>query len=84
MRSKDFARLFGQAVREHRKAKGLTQEELAEKADIASKMVSLIERFERNPSLNVAESLALGLEIPLSQLVKSAEDLRKKPKSKRS
>jgi transcriptional regulator with XRE-family HTH domain len=39
-------------------------------------MISLIERKIRNPTLNLADSLAQGLEIPLSQLIKDAEDLR--------
>jgi transcriptional regulator with XRE-family HTH domain len=80
MRSKDFAKLFGQIVRKHRKAKGMTQEELAEKADLAPKMISLIERFERNPSLNVAASISLALSIPLWRLIKDAEDLNLKPR----
>jgi transcriptional regulator with XRE-family HTH domain len=63
-------------VRRQRKAKGLTQEELAERADLASKMISLIERFERNPSVNVADSVARGLGVPLWRLVKDAENLR--------
>jgi transcriptional regulator with XRE-family HTH domain len=75
--SEDFATFFADAVRQHRKAKKLTQEELAERADLASKMISLIERSERNPSVNVAHSLALGLGIPLWRLVKDAEDLRR-------
>ena len=78
MRSKSFARAFGVVVRNHRKAKGLSQEALAEKADLAPKMISLIERFERNPSLNVAHSIALGLSVPLWRLVKDAEDLGRK------
>jgi transcriptional regulator with XRE-family HTH domain len=78
MVSKKFAKLFGQTVREHRKAKGMTQEELAEKADLAPKMVSLIERFQRNPSLNVADSIAQALSMPLWRLIKDAEDLRLK------
>lgn len=76
MFSDDFARHFGEAVRRQRKAKGLTQEELAERADLASKMISLIERFERNPSVNVADSVARGLGVPLWRLVKDAENLR--------
>ena len=76
MLSEDFARLFGEAVRRQRKAKRLTQEQLAEKADLASKMISLVERFERNPSLNVADSIARGLGVPLWRLVKDAENLR--------
>jgi len=50
---------------------------LAERADLASKMVSLIERFERNPTVNVADSLAKAMNVPLWRLIKDAEDLRK-------
>ena len=64
-------------VRKHRKARFLSQEELAERADLASKMVSLIERFERNPTVNVADSLAQAMNVPLWRLIKDAEDLRK-------
>lgn len=77
MLSKDFARFFGQVVRKHRKARFLSQEELAERADLASKMVSLIERFERNPTVNVADSLAQAMNVPLWRLMKDTEDLRK-------
>ena len=77
MLSEDFAKFFAEAVRKHRKAKKLTQEQLAERADLASKMISLIERAERNPSVNVAHSVAQGLGIPLWRLVKDAEDLRR-------
>jgi transcriptional regulator with XRE-family HTH domain len=83
MRSKQLARAFGLVLRKHRKLKRITQESLAEKADVASKMVSLIERFERNPTLNLADSLAQGLAMPLWQLVKEAEELRGKAGSAR-
>jgi transcriptional regulator with XRE-family HTH domain len=78
MHSKDFAKAFGVAVRNHRKARGLSQESLAERADLVPKMISLIERFQRNPSLNVAHSIATGLSVPLWRLVKDADDLRRK------
>lgn len=81
MLSEDCARRFGAVVRLYRKAKGLTQEELAEKADLAPKMISLIERFERNPSLNVADSIAQGLGVPLWRLVKDMEAMRTRPKA---
>jgi len=76
MLSKDFAKHFGHIVRKHRKARFMTQEQLAEKSDLASKMISLIERIQRNPSLNVADSIAKGLNVPLWRLIKDAEDLR--------
>jgi len=77
MLSNDFARCFGQVVRKQRKAAGMTQEQLAEKADLASKMISLVERFERNPSLNVADSIAQGLGVPLWQIIQEADNLRR-------
>jgi DNA-binding XRE family transcriptional regulator len=58
------------------KAKKLIQEELAERSDLTSKMITMIERDERNPSVNVAHSIARGLGIPLWRLVKDAEDLK--------
>jgi transcriptional regulator with XRE-family HTH domain len=78
MRHKDMAKAFATVLRKHRAQKEITQETLAERADIASKMVSLIERNERNPSLNVADSIAQGLGIPLAQMIKEAEAIRKK------
>ena len=75
-----FARAFGVVLRQYRIAQKLTQEALAEKADLAPKMVSLIERFERNPTVNVADSLAEGLSVPLWRLVKDAEALKRSGK----
>lgn len=78
MRHKDMAKAFATVLRRHRAQKKITQETLAERADIASKMVSLIERNERNPSLNVADSIAQGLGISLAQMIKEAEASRKR------
>jgi transcriptional regulator with XRE-family HTH domain len=77
MAARDFARCFADVVRRHRKQRCMSQEKLAEKADISSKMVSLIERGERVPSVTVADSLAQGLSLPLWRLVKDAEDLKR-------
>lgn len=76
MAKKDLARCFAEVVRQHRKARKLSQELLAERADVSSKMISFIERGERVPSLTVAGSIAKGLSVPLWRLVKDAEDLR--------
>jgi transcriptional regulator with XRE-family HTH domain len=83
MLSKDFAKHFGHIVRKHRKARFLTQEQLAEKSELAPKMISLIERFQRNPSVNVADSIARGLNVPLWRLVKDTEDLRREQTGKK-
>lgn len=42
---------FGKNLRKHRLDKGLSQEALAEKADLDSTYISGIERGVRNPSL---------------------------------
>jgi len=76
MRQRDMARYFAAVLRKHRKEKGVSQEFLAEKADCDSTMISLIEREIRNPTLNLSDSLAQGLGVPLWQLLKEAEDLR--------
>jgi len=78
MPTKDFTRCFAEVVRLNRKQKKLSQEKLAEKADISSKMISLIERGERTPSIAVAHSISIGLSIPFWRLVKVADELRQK------
>jgi ribosome-binding protein aMBF1 (putative translation factor) len=84
MRSQNLAKAFGIVLRKHRKAKKFSQELLAQKADVAVKMVSLIERFERNPTVNLADSLAQGLGVPLWKLIREAEEVLKKHTPKRS
>ena len=74
----NLADAFGVVLRQHRKARGITQEMLSERADVDVKMVGMVERGVRNPSVNLADSLAHGIGVPLSQLIKEAETLRKK------
>ncbi|MGD0207385.1 MAG: helix-turn-helix transcriptional regulator [Verrucomicrobiota bacterium] len=77
MATKDLAPCFAEVVRRHRKQIRMSQEKLAEKANLSSKMISLVERGERTPSLTVADSIAKGLSVPLWRLVKDAENLRR-------
>jgi len=74
---RDLAKSFGVVLRNHRKAVKMTQEKLSERADVDVKMIGRIETFIRNPSLNLADSLASALDVPLSQLIQEAEDLRR-------
>ena len=64
-------------IRKHRKAKGLSQEALAERADIHHTHVGLIERGERTPGLDVAQRVARALGFPLSALIAEAEKHRR-------
>ena len=61
---------FGQGVAKHRRAKGLSQEALAEKADIDRTYLSDIERGVRNPGIKNVIVIAKALGITPSDLMK--------------
>ena len=60
---------LGGRVRELRRRRSLTLEELAERSGVSRAMISKLERGEKNPTLVVAAKVAEGLEVSLSQLV---------------
>jgi transcriptional regulator with XRE-family HTH domain len=60
---------FGAAVRAQREAKRLTQQQLAELADLHTNYVSSVERGERNIGLHNVARLAYALDLPVSELV---------------
>lgn len=59
---------FGAAVRARREALSLTQEQLAELADLHTNYVSSVERGERNIGLHNLARLAYALDLPVSVL----------------
>ncbi|MBN3802179.1 helix-turn-helix transcriptional regulator [Paraburkholderia sp. Ac-20336] len=65
-------RLFAANMRRIRKAKELTQEKVAEAADLHPNYVSSVERGERNISICNIERIARALNVPMAALV--AED----------
>jgi transcriptional regulator with XRE-family HTH domain len=60
---------FGKRVRQRRIALGLSQEGLAERADLHWTFVSGVERGIRNPGLNAIGKLARALGITPSKLL---------------
>ncbi len=64
---------LGDAIRRHRKAANLTQEQLAERADSHWTSISEIENGRRNPGIGLLRRIAAGLNMPLSQLIEEAE-----------
>lgn len=70
------AEAFGLAVRLHRKRKGLSQEDLADLAQLHRTYVGGVERGERNISLKNIHVLASALEVRPSQLLDDADALR--------
>ena len=61
--------LFGIRVREQRIALNLSQEKLANIADIDRTYLPDIENGKRNVSLAVAEKIAKALNVPLTKLL---------------
>ncbi|WP_299229717.1 helix-turn-helix domain-containing protein [uncultured Psychroserpens sp.] len=60
---------FGERVREIRKEKGLSQEELAHKADLHRTYIGMIERAEKNITLLNIEKIANALEVNIRELI---------------
>lgn len=60
---------FGKRIKEVRKAKGLSQEKLANLAEVDRTYLPEVERGERNISLVVAEKIANALGEKLSKMI---------------
>lgn len=67
---------FGGAVRKFRMAKGLSQEKLAERANIHRTYLGDVERGLRNVALVNMHCIASALEVPLSTLISEMERQR--------
>lgn len=64
----DIKQRFGKAIRRRRRELDISQEKLAEIAEIHRTYISSIERGARNPSLENIEKLAKALDISISAL----------------
>ncbi|MBA7608987.1 hypothetical protein ES703_16173 [subsurface metagenome] len=60
---------FGNKVREIRKKNGLSQEELAFKADLHRTYIGMIERAEKNITLTNIQKIAKALNVSISYLL---------------
>lgn len=60
---------FAKVLKDRRKAAGLSQEELAFRADLSMSYISLLETKNRQPTLTVMDVLARELGLSLSELV---------------
>jgi transcriptional regulator with XRE-family HTH domain len=68
--SSDYRVILGAAIREERKRAGLSQEKLAERADLHPNYVGRVERGEEHVSLAALRRIARALKVRLSELVK--------------
>ena len=69
---------FGRKVRETRKEKGLSQEELAHKADLHRTYIGMIERAEKNITLLNIEKIAIALDVSVSYLLDFTDGKQRK------
>ncbi len=66
----DVRHRLGRNLRHLREAKGLSQEAFAHDAGIHRTYVSDIERGVRNPTITIAEKLAVALDVTTSAMLK--------------
>lgn len=59
---------FGQRIRELRQAKGMTQEDLADRCGLFRTYMSRIETGKANPTLTMIHALADSIGVPVQQL----------------
>jgi transcriptional regulator with XRE-family HTH domain len=65
-------------IRKRRSAAGMSQEELADRAELHRTYISLVERMKRNLTVDALDRIASGLGVPASRLLAEAEAARNK------
>lgn len=73
MATQSLSKSFGEVVRANRSVLSFTQELLAERAGVHATYIGMVERGERNCSLDVASEIAKALNTSLSKLIEEAE-----------
>jgi transcriptional regulator with XRE-family HTH domain len=68
---------LGRAINSIRKEKGLRQEDLAERASLHESYISVLESGQRNPTWSAVRRISDGLEVPLSELARRAEEFER-------
>lgn len=69
MKKKEILVIFGERVRELRKQKKLSQEELSFKASLHRTYIGMIERAEKNITLINIEKIANALSVDIKELL---------------
>lgn len=77
MAAKGWLRSLGAELRDRRHSVGLSQEALADRADLHRNFIGLLERGQRNPTFLTLVSLASALKVPVADLVGSVERRQK-------
>ncbi len=73
MATPEPGKIFGEVLKEVRRERGLTQEQLAERSGCHRAHVSWIERQRRSPTVDMIFQLARGLDVTPSELILRVE-----------
>lgn len=68
---------LGRAIRSARREMGMTEGDLALRADVHETYVSFLESGRRNPTWGVIRRISMALGLPLPELARRAEDLER-------
>jgi len=74
VRTQSLVYKLGVKIRILRKAAGLTQEQLAEAADVSVNFIGYVERGQRAPSIKTLEWIAQALKVAPKDLFEFSED----------
>jgi transcriptional regulator with XRE-family HTH domain len=74
----EIKKLIGKRLKELRRSKQLSQEQLAEKADINSKYLSRMERGTENPTLDMLVKLSNALEVEMWEMFDFGHEVSQK------
>ncbi len=66
----ELGKKLAKNLRRLREERGLSQEELADRAGLHRTYISMIERLSRNPTITVLEKIAHGLDVDPLELLR--------------
>jgi transcriptional regulator with XRE-family HTH domain len=69
VKNKGLVKAIGEKIRSLRTQKGISQEELANEAEVPLSQIGRIERGENNPTISTLHVIAKALEVELKVLV---------------
>lgn len=70
-KKREISEAVGAKIRQLRKAKAMSQEELALKSDLSPAYYGLVERGVKCPSIETIWKIAAGLDVPPSELLRT-------------
>ncbi len=73
MSKANLQRQFGTLIRRRREAAGLTQEAIADEAGLHRTYISLLERGQRAPTIEVVRRLARALDTTMTSIIAELE-----------